>query len=177
MPGQSRAMLAAEILFVSAGSAVYTVWSVLGMDWWELPSFSADLVGRWLGMGATWLLSIRAGISLAIGHGGGLYLLAFAMLLGIALEAAAAWTWPWRPVTTVAARRSCPGERTRPNCREPGSRLPGKTDLALCLGSDWMSLLVSPAGQALHTPSYERSSRLHGGDALRPRRRCCRSVT
>jgi hypothetical protein len=43
-------------------------------------------------MGATWLLSIRAGISLAIGHGGRLYLLAFAMLLGIALEVAAAWT-------------------------------------------------------------------------------------
>jgi hypothetical protein len=43
------------------------------------------------GYGATWLLSIGAGISLAIGHGG-LYLLAFAMLLGIALEVAAAWT-------------------------------------------------------------------------------------
>jgi len=41
---------------------------------------------------ATWLLSIAAGISLLAGHGGGLYLLAFAVLLGIALEVAAAWS-------------------------------------------------------------------------------------
>jgi hypothetical protein len=52
----------------------------------------ARLVVRWRGMGAAWLLSIGAGISLAIGHGGGLYLLAFAVLLGIAPEVAAAWT-------------------------------------------------------------------------------------
>jgi hypothetical protein len=92
MPGQPRAALAAEILVVSVGCVAYTVWSVLQMARWELPTASADLVGRWLGMGATWLLSIGAGISLAIGHGGGLYLLAFAMLLGIALEVASAWT-------------------------------------------------------------------------------------
>jgi hypothetical protein len=92
MPGQSRAALAAEILVVSAGCVAYTVWSVLRMARWELPAFSADLVGRWLGMGATWLLSIGAGISLLAGSGGGLYLLAFAVLLGIALEVAAAWS-------------------------------------------------------------------------------------
>ncbi len=92
MPGQSLGVLAAEILLLSAGCAAFTVWPVLRMDRWELPLFSADLVGRWFGMGATWLLSIGAGISLAIGHGGGLYLLAFAILLGIALEVAAAWT-------------------------------------------------------------------------------------
>jgi hypothetical protein len=92
MPGQSRTVLAAEIIVVSAGAAAYTVWSVLRMKRWELPPFSADLAGRWLGMGVTWLLSIGAGISLAIGRGGGLYLLAFALLLGIALEVAAAWT-------------------------------------------------------------------------------------
>ena len=40
--------------------------------------------------GATWLLSIGAGISLLAGHSGWLYLLAFAVLLGIALEVAAA---------------------------------------------------------------------------------------
>jgi hypothetical protein len=92
MPGQSRAALAAEILVVSAGCAAYTAWSVLRTARWEVPSFSADLVVRSLGMGATWLLSIGAGISLLAGHGGGLYLLAFAVLLGIALEVAAAWS-------------------------------------------------------------------------------------
>ena len=92
MPGQSRSALAAEILVVSVGCAAYTVWSVLRTARWELSPFSADLVGRWLGMGATWLLSIGAGISLLAGSGGGLYLLAFAVLLGIALEVAAAWS-------------------------------------------------------------------------------------
>jgi hypothetical protein len=92
MPGQSRAVLGAEILVVSVGCAAYTVWSVLRTVRWELPVFSAGLVGRWLGMGATWLLSMGAGISLLAGQGGGLYLLAFAQLLGIALEVAAAWT-------------------------------------------------------------------------------------
>jgi hypothetical protein len=43
-------------------------------------------------MAATWLLSIGAGISLLASQGGGLYLLAFALLLGIALEVAAAWS-------------------------------------------------------------------------------------
>ncbi len=92
MPGQPRAVLAAEILVVSVGCVAYTVWPVLRTVRWELPEASADLVGRWMAMGATWLLSIGAGISLAIGQGGGLYLLAFAVLLGIALEVAAAWT-------------------------------------------------------------------------------------
>jgi hypothetical protein len=41
-------------------------------------------------MGATWLLSIGVGISLLAGHGGELHLLAFAVLLGIALEVPAA---------------------------------------------------------------------------------------
>lgn len=91
MPGQSLAVLAAEILAVSLGCVAYTVWSVLRMARSEQPAVSADLVGRWLGMGVTWLLSIGAGISLAIGHGGRLYLLAFAVLLGIALEVASAW--------------------------------------------------------------------------------------
>jgi hypothetical protein len=75
---------------VSVGCAAYTVWSVLRAARWELPPFPADLVVGWLGMGATWLLSIGAGISLLAGHGGGLYLLAFAVLLGIALEVPAA---------------------------------------------------------------------------------------
>ncbi len=41
-------------------------------------------------MAATWLLSIGAGISLLVEQGGGLYFLAFAVLLGVALEVAAA---------------------------------------------------------------------------------------
>lgn len=92
MPDQSHAALATEILVLSAGCAAYTVWSSVGTARREPPPFSADLLARWLGMGATWLLSIGAGISLLVGHGGGLYLLAFAVLLGIALEVAAAWS-------------------------------------------------------------------------------------
>lgn len=38
------------------------------------------------------LLTPGAGISLLAGQGGGLYLLAFAFLLGIALQVSAAWT-------------------------------------------------------------------------------------
>jgi hypothetical protein len=51
MPGQSRAALATEILVLSAGGAAYTVWSVRRTARSEMPPFSADLVGRWLGMG------------------------------------------------------------------------------------------------------------------------------
>ncbi len=92
MPGQSRPALAAEMLVVAVGCAVYTVWSVIRTARWELPVFTAGLVARWAGMASTWLLSIGAGISLLAGAGGGLYLLAFAQLLGITLEVAAAWT-------------------------------------------------------------------------------------
>jgi len=92
MPGQPRALLAVEILVVSVGCVAYTVWSMLRTVRWEPAGASAGLVGRWLAMGATWLLSIGAGISLLAGYGGGLYLLAFGVLLGIALEVAAAWT-------------------------------------------------------------------------------------
>ncbi len=92
MPDQSHAALATEILVLSAGCAAYTAWSSVRTARQESPPFSADLLGRWIGMGATWLLSIGAGISLLAGHGGGLYLLAFAVLLGIALEVAAAWS-------------------------------------------------------------------------------------
>ena len=92
MPGQSRAILAAELIVVSVGCLAYTVWSVLRTVRLELPAPAGDLVVRFLGIGVTGLLSIGAGISLLAGHGGGLYLLAFALLLGIALEVAAAWT-------------------------------------------------------------------------------------
>jgi len=92
MPGQSRAALAAETLIVSAGGAAYTVWYHLRMARSGAPPLSADLVGRWLLAGAAWLLSIGAGISLLIGNGGGLYLLAFGALLGIAVAVATAWS-------------------------------------------------------------------------------------
>lgn len=91
MPGQPRAALGTEILVVSVGCVAYTFRSVLRTVRWELPGVSVDLAVRWLAMGATWLLSIGAGISLLAGQGG-LYLLAFGMLLGIALQVAAAWT-------------------------------------------------------------------------------------
>jgi hypothetical protein len=135
MPGQSRAALAAEILALTAGCMVYTAWSALRSARWEPSPFSGDLVGRWLGMGATWLLSIGAGISLLAGHGGGLYLLAFAVLLGIALEVAAAWSLVVGSVRTLAARTSCQGDSARPNSRRPCSWVPKKTDLTLHLGS------------------------------------------
>jgi hypothetical protein len=92
MPGQSRDALATEILIVTAGGTAYTVWSLLRTERRELPPLSADQAGRWFGMAATWLLSIGAGISLLAGSGGGLYLLAFAVLLGIVLEVPAAWS-------------------------------------------------------------------------------------
>jgi hypothetical protein len=105
----------------------------------ELPAISADLAVRWLGMGSTWLLSIGAGISLLIGHGGGLYLLAFGMLLGIALLVAAAWT------LVVETGQHAGGKDIMPS-REQPAELPGagqiaggKTDLSVCLGSDRMS--------------------------------------
>lgn len=77
---------------MSVGCVAYTAGSVLRTVRRELPAASANLVARWLAMAATWLLSIGAGVSLLAGQGGGLYLLAFGMLLGIALQVAAAWT-------------------------------------------------------------------------------------
>jgi hypothetical protein len=91
IPGQSRAVLAAEIIALSAGCIAYTVWSVVRAAQSEPLEFSVGLIARWFAMAATWLLSIGAGISLLVGGGGGLYFLAFALLLGIALEVAAAW--------------------------------------------------------------------------------------
>lgn len=92
MPGQPRAVLATEILVVTVGGVAYTVWSVVRIAGPKRSEISANLAIRWLGMVATWLLSIGAGISLLAGSGGGLYLLAFGLLLGIVLQVAAAWT-------------------------------------------------------------------------------------
>ncbi len=91
------------------------------------------------------------GISLLAGHGGGLYLLAFAVLLGIALEVAAAWSLIVRVGKDIRGQDIMPGQEHQPNRRVTGSWLPGKTDLALYLGSDRMSLLVSP-GLPVLTP-------------------------
>ena len=113
MPGQSRAVLGVEILVVSVSCAAYTVWSVLQMVRWELPAVSPDLAVRWLGMGATWLLSIGAGISLIVGQGGGLYLLAFCQLLGIALEVAAAWTLVVEVGKHIRSQDIMPGQEHR----------------------------------------------------------------
>ena len=113
MPGQSGAALAAEILVVSAGCTAYTIWSVLRTARWERPAFSADLAWRWLGMVVTWLLSIGAGISLLVGNGGGLYLLAFAVLLGIALEVAAAWSLIAGIGTDIRSKDAAPGRDDR----------------------------------------------------------------
>ena len=71
MPGQSRAALAAEILALTAGCMVYTAWSALRSARWEPSPFSATSSAGWLGMGATWLLSIGAGISLLVGMAAG----------------------------------------------------------------------------------------------------------
>jgi hypothetical protein len=125
MPGQSHAALAAEILVVSTGCAAYTVWSVLRTARWELPAFSADLVGRLLGMVVTWLLSIGAGISLLAGSGGGLYLLAFAVLLGIALEVAAAWSLVVWVGKDIRRKDIAPGPEHRPEPQTVDDRMPG----------------------------------------------------
>jgi hypothetical protein len=123
MPGQSPAALAAEILALTTGCVAYTAWSALRAARWEQVAFSVDLVVRWLGMGATWLLSIGAGISLVVGHGGGLYLLAFAVLLGIALEVAAAWS------LIVWIGKDTPGKDVTPGRqRAPGRPQAGQSD-------------------------------------------------
>ena len=46
MPGQPRAVLAAELLVVSVGCVAYTVRSMLRAARRELPAISADLAGR-----------------------------------------------------------------------------------------------------------------------------------
>jgi hypothetical protein len=114
MPGQPRAVLAAEILALSVGCAAYTAWSLVRAARWERPALSADLVARWLGMVATWLLTIGAGISLLVGQGGGLYLLAFAVLLGIALEVAAAWSLIVGIGTDIRGQDTMPGRQQAP---------------------------------------------------------------
>ena len=123
MPGQSLDALAAEILIVSVGCAAYTVWSVLRTVRQELPVFSADLVGRWLGMAVTWLLSLGAGISLIVRHGGGLFLLAFAVLLGIALEVAAAWSLVVWAGKDIRGKDVIPGREDA--AEQPRAGLPG----------------------------------------------------
>lgn len=74
MPGQSRAALATEILALTAGCVAYTAWSALRAARWEPSAFSVELVGRWLGMAATWLLragrqGLTIGAGLAAGRG------------------------------------------------------------------------------------------------------------
>jgi hypothetical protein len=123
MPGQSRAVLAAEILVVSVRCVAYAVWPVLRTVRSELPDVSADLAVRWLGMGVTWLLSIGAGISLLAGHGGGLFLLAFAQLLGIALLVAAAWTLVVEAGKHIRGKDIAPGREHRTELPDAG-RLP-----------------------------------------------------
>jgi len=119
MPGQSLAVLAAEILALTTGCVAYTGWSALSAARWEPSPFSVDLVVRRLGMGATWLLSIGAGISLLAGHAGGLYLLAFAVLLGIALDVAAAWSLVVSVGTDTRGQGIMPGRGTPAGGREP----------------------------------------------------------
>ena len=45
------------------------------------------------------------------------------------------------PLTPPHPANHLPGHRARLNCRKPRNWLLGKTDLALCLGSDRVSLL------------------------------------
>jgi hypothetical protein len=123
MPGQSLAVLGTEILVVSAGCVAYTAWPVLRTVRSERPALSSGLAVRWLGLVATWLLSIGAGISLLVGSGGGLYLLAFGMLLGIALLVAAAWT------LVVETGKHTRGQDVMPG-REHPAELPGAGRLA-----------------------------------------------
>jgi hypothetical protein len=64
--GQSHAAPAAKILALTAGCVAYTAWSTLRVVRWEPSPFSVDLaglIGQWLGMGTTWLLSIGAGMA------------------------------------------------------------------------------------------------------------------
>jgi hypothetical protein len=93
MPGQSRAVLAAEILVLSVGCAAYTVWfgAADGAVWSHLQSPPI-----WSAGGSAWgqpgCSASARGSAWSSGTAAGCTLLAFAMLLGIALEVAAAWT-------------------------------------------------------------------------------------
>jgi hypothetical protein len=134
MPGQSLTVLATEILVVSVGCVAYTVWSVLRTVRQEPPTPSVDLAVRWAGMGATWLLSIGAGISLLAGHGGGLYLLAFGVLLGIALQVAAAWTLLVEADTDTRGQDVMPGREHRAEPPSTGQLAAGEDGSAAMPG-------------------------------------------
>jgi hypothetical protein len=127
MPGQSRAALATEILVVTVAFVAYTVWSVLRTargPLLSLFSLSAHSAIRWLSMGTTWLLTIGAGISLLVGHGGGLYLLAFGLLLGTALQVTAAWTLVVETGKHTRVKGAVAGQeqRAEPPTAEPGAQ-------------------------------------------------------
>ncbi len=127
MPGHLHAALAAEILIVSAGGVAHIVRSLLQMARSEPSPFSADLVGRWLVAGTAWLLSIGAGISLLIGNGGGLYLLAFAELLGIAHGVATARSLTVGIGKDSRAKDIMPGRQLTPE-RPPAGQLAAEED-------------------------------------------------
>ncbi len=76
-------------------------------------------------MGATWLLTIGAGISLLAGYGGGLYLLAFAVLLGIALEVASAWSLVAGIGKDTTTGRPDASDRPVKNSRSGGGHMNG----------------------------------------------------
>lgn len=129
MPGQSRAALAAETLIVSAGGAACTVRYHVQMVRSEPPPLSADLVGRLLAAAVGWLLSIGAGISLLIGNGGGLYLLAFAFaaLLDMASSAATAWSLIVGIGKDTRTKDIMPGRQPTPE-RPPAGQLAAEDD-------------------------------------------------
>jgi hypothetical protein len=141
MPGQSRAAVAAEILFVSVIGVAY-------LCGWCLPRlvglavFSVDLVIRWIAGVTGLLLGIAAGISLLVGSGGGLYFLAFGALLLIANEVASAWSLIVGIGKTPAPRTSRSVNSPRPKGRQPGNWPPRRTDLARCLSSDRVGLTL-----------------------------------
>lgn len=92
IPRQALWALGAEVLTISVIYGAYSAWSLVRAARREPIALTADLVGRWVGMAITLGLSSASGVSLMSQAGAGLYLLAFSMLLGLALEMASAWS-------------------------------------------------------------------------------------
>lgn len=93
IPDQPLAALSAEILTVISGYVIYTVVSVAVAARSEPFPLTPDLVARYVGMAVSLVLAYAAAISLVLRAGGGLYLLASAVLLALAVEVVSAWSF------------------------------------------------------------------------------------
>lgn len=93
IPEQPLAALSAEILAVISGYVLYTGVSLVVAARRDPFPLTPDLVARYVGMAISLAFAYAASISLVLRAGGGLYLLAFAVLLALAVEVVSAWSF------------------------------------------------------------------------------------